>query len=381
MPIDLESLRSAFEETYSRRPEIVSTAPGRVNLIGEHTDYNEGLVLPCAIDRYVCAAAAVRDDGLIRAKSLDYDQCDEFRVDSVRRFPGSRGWRDYVRGVAWALQDEQLAVRGADLVIAGDLPQGAGLSSSAALEVAVAGALSRVSAIEIDRKRLALICQKAEHRFVGVNCGIMDQFASALGIEGHALLIDCRELSVEPVALPKGISIVILDSKVERKLSDTAYNRRREECDEAASALGVGSLRAATPESLEIAKMDPVLVRRARHVITENGRVTAMAVALGVGDQAAIGVLMTESHKSLRDDFEVSTPQLDALVEIAARMPGVIGARMTGAGFGGCTVNLVERDAVAGFAEAVVADYEGATGLRADVHVCRASDGLRVTDA
>jgi galactokinase len=247
--------------------------------------------------------------------------------------------------------------------------------------VAVAGALSRLSEIEIDRKRLALICQKAENRFVGVNCGIMDQFASALGVEGHALLIDCRDLTVEPIAMPEGIAIVVIDSKVERKLGDTAFNRRREECDEAAAALGVRSLRDATMESLDALEMDSVLARRARHVITENGRVAAMAEALRGDDRAEIGRLMTESHESLRADFEVSTPELDALVAIAGGIEGVIGARMTGAGFGGCTVNLAKAGAVAGFEAAILPEYERRTGLRAEVHVCNAPDGLQVSDA
>ena len=382
MSVNIESLKSEFERTYSRPPEVVSEAPGRVNLIGEHTDYNDGFVLPAAIDRSVAIAAAGRGDGIIRAKSLDYDQLDEFGVERVHRFMGSRGWRDYVRGVVWALQDEHLPLRGADIAIAGDIPPGAGLSSSAAVEMAVAGAMARLSALDIDGKKLARLCQRAENLFVGVQCGIMDQLTSALGEQDHALLIDCRSLDAEPVPLPAGISIVIVDSKVPRNLADTPYNRRREECAEASSLLGVASLRDMDLATLEATRdaLPNALYRRARHVITENARVSAMADALRTGDRSTIGRLMRDSHESLRADFEVSIPELDTLVALASETKGVIGTRMTGAGFGGCTVNLVECDSVSSF-EQTVLGYSRQTGLNAEIHLCRASNGLRVTDA
>jgi galactokinase len=354
-----------------------------VNLIGEHTDYNEGFVLPAAIDRGVTVAAAPRDDGIIRAKSLDYDQCDEFAVANVRRFMGSRGWRDYLRGVAWALQDEQLAVRGADFLIAGDVPAGAGLSSSAAVEVAIAGALTKLSGIQLSGLDLARLCQRAENLFIGVQCGIMDQFASALGEAGHALLIDCRSLDIRPVSIPKGLAIVVMDSHVPRNLADTPYNRRREECAEAAAALGVRSLRDVQTEALEAARadLDDSLYRRARHVASENERTLQMADALEDGDLTSIGRLMQESHQSLRDDFQVSTPELDFLVERATGLEAVIGSRLTGAGFGGCTVNLVEEGAVEAFGRQIREVYGRETGNEATVYRCRAADGLKVTDA
>jgi galactokinase len=422
MTADTAALRRAFEEQFGRSPDLIAEAPGRVNLIGEHTDYNGGFVLPVAIDRTVAVALAPRDDGLIRAYSLDYDQSDEFPAERVRRFMGTKGgWRDYMRGVVWALLDEQLPVGGADIAITGDVPQGAGLSSSAALEVAVAGALtastaevrqpglrgpesnvaasSPPSVAETFQSRradlqphreprdLALLCQKAENLFVGVQSGIMDQFSSALGVAGHALFIDCRSLDVTPVPLPKGVVIAVIDSKVPRKLGDTLYNKRRKECEKAARALGLESLRdAAEPllfrfdeeEDEEPGEKD-TLRRRARHVITENKRVLAAVDALKGEDFVLLGRLMRDSHVSLRDDFGVSTPQLDLLTDLALTVKGVIGARLTGAGFGGCTVTLVRENAVDRLRETVLPKYRASTGLVAEMHVCRAVDGLRVT--
>jgi galactokinase len=382
MTVDHGPLLSRFAQAYSRPAEFVAVAPGRVNLIGEHTDYNDGFVLPAAIDRTITVAAARRDDGIIRATSVDYDQCDEFNVERVRRFMGSRGWRDYVRAVAWALQDEQFELQGADIAIAGDVPRAAGLSSSAAIELAVAGAIARTSHLDIDHRNLALLAQRAENLFVGVQCGIMDQLASAVGEQDHALLIDCRSLEIEIVPIPSGIDIVVVNSNVHRELASTPYNGRREECVEAAALLGVQSLRDADEAMLDDgrARMPDVVYRRARHVITENARVAEMAAALRLNDRAAIGRLMPASHESLRSDFEVSTPELDALVSIATDA-GAIGARMTGAGFGGCTVNLVSRERVPDFERAISAEYKRVAGLTAEVYVCRASDGLRVFDA
>lgn len=376
MTADTTALRRAFEQQFGREPELISEAPGRVNLIGEHTDYNGGFVLPAAIDRTVAVALAPREDGILRAFSADYGQCDEFPVERVRRFMGTRGgWRDYVRGVVWALLDSHIPVGGADIAISGDVPQGAGLSSSAAIEVAVAGALTATSNVEL--RGLALHCQKAENLFVGVQCGIMDQFASALGREGHALFIDCRSLETDTISLPEGIAIVIIDSKVPRKLSETAYNQRRAECAEAARLLGVESLRDAEVPMLD--RLPDLLQKRARHVVTENNRVLATVDALRSRDLDSLGMLMRDSHASLRDDFEVSTPDLDLLVELAADQ--AVGSRLTGAGFGGCTVNLVREANVATFARRIARDYAAKTGLEAEVHVCRAVDGLRVTVA
>lgn len=378
MTVDSAWLGNRFREVFGRPPQLISHAPGRVNLIGEHTDYNEGFVLPAAIDRTVAAAAAARDDGLLRIRSLDYDQSDEFRAASVRRWAGSRGWRDYVRGVAWALMDCQVDLRGADVAISGDVPRAAGLSSSAAIEVAVAGALVAITGARLAPERLASITQKAENVFVGVNCGIMDQLASVLGKDDCCLFIDCRSLDWKPVPLPPGIVIMIIDSRVERKLADTDYNVRRQECARAAAALGVTSLRDAGMVQLEGAQasMDGVLYRRARHVITENERVTATAEAFRARNFDDVGRLMGESHASLRDDFEVSTPELDLLVGLAGQCEGVIGARLTGAGFGGCTVNLVAEPAVPALQRRVTEGYRSRTHLDPGFYSCRAGRGL-----
>jgi len=385
MTADTAALRRAFEHRFDRSPTLISEAPGRVNLIGEHTDYNGGFVLPAAIDRTVAVALAPRDGGVIRAYSLDYDQSDEFPAERVRRFMGTKGgWRDYARGVVWALLDEQLPVAGADITLTGDVPRGAGLSSSAAIEVAVAGALTDGSPIA--PRDLALLSQKAENLFVGVQSGIMDQFAAALGVAGHALFIDCRSLDVTPVPLPEGVVIAVIDSKVPRKLSATAYNKRREECEKAARTLGLESLRDAAEPLLsrfdEEEDDEPgertVLKKRARHVITENRRALEAVEALKNQDFVLLGRLMRDSHVSLRDDFGVSTPELDLLADLALTVEGVIAARLTGAGFGGCTVTLVREEAVDHLRDAVLPRYRASTGLEAEMYVCRAVDGLRV---
>jgi galactokinase len=299
-------------------------------------------------------------------------------VEAPRR-TGRAEWRDYVRGVAWALLDAGCALNGADLLIDGDVPLGSGLSSSAALELVVAGALCAVAGIEASPERLAVLCQRAENEFVGVHCGIMDQLASALGREGHALLIDCRSLEVEHVPLrleEAEVSVVIIDSKLPRRLADTPYNQRRQECAEAARLLGVLALRYAQPKDAET--LPEPLNRRARHVVSENQRVVDAVQALKTRDLGRFGALMRQSHESMRDDFEASCPELDLLVQIALEGPGVLGARLTGAGFGGCTVNLVENQTIDELRRMVSARYERESGLQPCVYVCRPSGGLRV---
>jgi len=382
MTADINALRDAFAQQFGRPPTIISEAPGRVNLIGEHTDYNEGFALPVVIDRTVAVAAAPTDGGTVRVDSADFDARDEWPVDAPRR-TRRQDWRDYVRGVAWALLDAGKELRGADLVIAGDVPQGSGLSSSAALEMAVAGAFCAVSGIEIDPRALALLSQKAENQFVGVQCGIMDQLAVAQGRPRHAILIDCRSLDMEHVPLPPEVAIIVVDSGVPRRLEATAYNERRKECEEAARLLGVHSLRDVSIEDIATKRhaLPDLLYRRARHVITENGRVGSFVKALRACDCDTLGRVMYESHQSLSYDFEVSTSELDRLVELASRTEGVIGARLTGAGLGGCTVNLVREGGVGRFAADVVERYRRETGLNAKMHVCKAADGLKVRNA
>ena len=379
MTADVNALRQAFKRQFGRSPAVTSEAPGRVNLIGEHTDYNEGFVLPVAIDRTVAVAAGPADGKTVRVYSADIDTQDEWLAHAPRR-TGRREWRDYVRGVAWALLDAGYALSGVDLVISGDVPQGAGLSSSAALEVAVAGALCAEACVQIESLRVALLCRKAENQFVGVQCGIMDQMAAACSRAGHALLIDCRSLEVEHVPLPTELAIVVVDSKIPRRLEETAYNDRRNECAEAARVLGVPSLRDATVEQVEAKRQrfPEIVYRRARHVVSENGRVLAFVSALRDNDHATLGRTMFESHESLRNDFEVSTAELDLLVDLASRTDGFIGTRLTGAGFGGCTVNLLLAGAEERFKSEVVERYQQETGLAAEMHVCKAVGGLEV---
>ncbi len=370
-----------FASAFGRPAEMLSIAPGRVNLIGEHTDYNEGFVLPVAIDRTVAVAAAARDDRTVVVRSADYGECDKFSLGAVHH-KGS--WRDYVRGVAWALEYEGHRLRGADVVISGDVTQGAGLSSSAAVEVAVAGALLGATGLDLPLPEVARLARRAENEFAGVPCGIMDQFASALSRADHALLIDCRTQVTEHIPLPFGeadVMIVVVDSKAPRRLADTPYSQRQLDCRDAAQRLGVESLRDADERLLEEHKsgLPDHVFRRARHVISEDARVLAAAEALRDADVSRFGALMHQSHESLRDDFEVSCRELDLLVDLASETDGVLGARLTGAGFGGCTVNLVRADAIGAFSEKVVARYRNETGLPAEMHVCRAVDGLRVT--
>jgi len=380
MSADKDQLRRAFVATFGREPVLVSESPGRVNLVGEHTDYNQGFVLPVAIDRTVAVAAAPNDTRQLRVHSLDFAECDEYPIEGITHVHG-QSWRNYVRGVVWAMREACHSLCGVDLAIGGDVPRGAGLSSSAALELAMAGALAAVSDIEIDGRLLAQLCQKAENEFVGVECGIMDQFAAALGEAGSALLIDCRSLEVESVALPDDLAIVVVDSKVRRNLAETPYNQRREECSEVARALGVESLRDADEQLLEARRsvLPDRLHRRARHVIRENERVLAAVSALRGENFRTFGEIMYQSHESLRDDFEVSCVGLDLLVELARDADGLLGTRLTGAGFGGCTGNVVRHEALEVFQAAVVAPYQERTGLAAEMHVCRAVDGLRVS--
>ncbi|MDO8615841.1 MAG: galactokinase [Dehalococcoidia bacterium] len=378
MTADREALRRSFARDFGREPEVIAEAPARVNLIGEHTDYNGGFVLPVAIDRTIAVAAALRDDDLFRVRALDFGECDEFRWDTVRR---AQGWRNYPRGVAWALAEAGHHLRGADLAVTGDVPPGAGLSSSAALAVAAGGAVCALSGIDVPPRELALLCQRAENAFAGVQCGIMDQFASALGVAGHALLIDCRSLDVEPVAFfGPDVAIAVVDSRAPRRLADTAYNQRRQECSEAARLLGVASLRDAGLEQLEAnrERLPEPLGRRARHVISENRRVLDAVAALRRGDTATFGGLMYRSHESLRDDFEVSTPELDLLVELARATDGVLGSRLTGAGFGGCTVSLVRQTQLGEFRARILGEYGRQTGLEGEMHVCSIAGGLKV---
>jgi galactokinase len=331
------------------------TAPGRVNLIGEHTDYNDGFVLPAAIDRFTTVEVEPRADRTMHVESLG--ETDDFSLDAIER---TKTWRDYVRGVVRLLELE----RGAALRIESTVPRGAGLSSSAALEVAVARALDAA----MPGEELAQLCRRAENEFVGVPTGIMDQFTSALARAGHAFLLDCRDLTYRHIPIPGGLEIVVCDSRLERRLAGSGYADRRRACEEAAALLGVPALRDATLEQVETLPHD--LRRRARHVVTENARTLAAADALAASDLDTVAELMLESHASMRDDFEIVPARIDALAAAVRNVDGCRGARMTGGGFGGCVVALVEHDAV-GDAR-VAAESHGAV-----VHVCRATDGVQ----
>ena len=382
----VDALVAAEPDVAGRRSEIrVVRAPGRVNLIGEHTDYNLGYVLPAAIDLEIRIAYLPADDGQVRLTRLDSGDTDAFDVAADR--PRSGSWLDYVAGTAWALREAGLPSRGLRGVVASTLPPNAGLSSSAAIELASAWAMLDDLAPSVDPLRLARICQRAENGYVGVQSGLMDQFAEACGVADSAMLLDCRSLEWQAVTLPRGLTLVVCHTGSARHLDGSAYNERRAQCQAAVDALAVGdssvtSLRDVSEAMLEAAgdRLPPVVRRRAEHIVAENARVLATVEALEADDRAAIGRLFAASHASLRDRFEVSSPELDAMVEIAVGVPGVVGARMTGAGFGGCTVNLVEDDAVDALRAAVERDYPARTGLVPRVLPVRAVAGAgRVT--
>ena len=371
-----------FQRRFGGAAAFVARAPGRVNLIGDHTDYNDGFVLPMAIDRAVWIALRPRGDGRVSVHSLDFNETVGFDTANGKR-PAGGGWSEYLRGVAWALRETGLPVCGWDGVVAGDVPVGAGLSSSAALELAAARAFAGTCGLAWEPSAMARLAQRAENEWVGVNCGIMDQLISASGTAGHALLIDCRTLEMQPVPLPAGAAVVVLDTATRRGLVNSAYNERRGQCEAAAAFFGVRALRDVTPEAFAArgSALDPLIRRRARHVITENVRTRAAAEALARGEVRTLGRLMTASHASLRDDFEVSRRELDAMVTLALGHEGCYGARMTGAGFGGCAVALVVGATASDFARRVARQYEAETGLRPSLYVCSASHGASLEAA
>lgn len=381
--IDLVALERAFSETYEAQPRLFA-APGRVNLIGEHTDYNDGFVLPIAVDRVTVVAATPRPDRHVRVRSLDLEKENSFDLDSKQAtMPAS--WISYVEGVARVLQEQGVTVPGADLAICSDVPMGAGLSSSAALEVATGLAFLKLAETEVDLVKLALAAQKAEQLYAGANVGIMDQLTSIFGKQNCALLIDCRSLGRTPIKVNlANTAIVICNTNVKHKLASSAYNQRRGECERGVEILGlhlpgIKALRdvsLADFQTFEELLPDPVR-RRCRHVVTENERTLQAAKALREGKVAEFGELMCASHRSLRDDYEVSCRELDVMVDLAMQHPGVAGARMTGGGFGGCTVNLVREDVVPDFQDVVARGYQSATGIRASIEEVKAADGAR----
>ncbi len=381
--IDPASIVREFKGRFGGRPQLCR-APGRVNLIGEHTDYNDGFVLPAALELATYAAVAPRRDRVLRVHSLLMGETVGFDLDETE--PKPRGdWSDYVRGVAVVLAAAGHRLSGADLLIDSDVPLGAGLSSSAAIEVATGYALLSNSGLKIDLTRLALACQRAENEFVGMRCGIMDQFIACHGAPGHALLIDCRSLERRPVPIPSDVRLVICNTMVHHQHAAGEYNQRRRDCEEGVRRLkpalaNIKALRDVSAQQLErhADLLTPVIYRRCRHIVTENTRTLAAADALAAGDLARCGQLMRESHASMRDDFEISCPEMDTMVALNTAAPGIYGARMTGGGFGGSTISLVEAGAVAAFTKSVAEGYRAATGLTPQIFTSQPAAGVGV---
>lgn len=377
----LAQVASVFEKHFQATPQIRVQAPGRVNLIGEHTDYNDGFVLPCAIDFQTMVAASPRSDDWVQVVALDYGEAlDQFDLSLPIQPRSDAPWANYVRGVVSTLVAKGVRLRGANLTIAGNVPQGAGLSSSASLEVAVAQAFKSLFQLDsLSPTDLALIGQAAENQFVGCQCGIMDQLISARGQTGHALLIDCRGLNAEAVSIPSGLAVMIVHSRVARGLVESEYNTRRQQCEAAAQHFGVAALRDVTEADLTSERaqhLDALTWRRARHVVTENARTLAAAAALRQGDLPQLSQLMAASHASMRDDFEITVPAIDQLVSLIAEVIGPQGGvRMTGGGFGGCVVALVPQEKVSAVEAAIASGYRSPQGQSALVYVCQAAAG------
>ncbi|MEL6091115.1 galactokinase [Plesiomonas shigelloides] len=380
----IDNVKNAFKATLGYAPTHIVQAPGRVNLIGEHTDYNDGFVLPCAINYQTVVAAAKRDDNIVRVISVDYGNAlDEFDLTQEIAFQHDKMWANYIRGVVKCLLARGFQFTGADIAVSGNVPQGAGLSSSAALEVVIGQTFKVLFNLEISQAEIALNGQQAENEFVGCNCGIMDQMISAEGSQQHAMLLDCRSLETTSVSMPEELAVVIINSNKKRGLVDSEYNTRREQCEAVAAIFGVKALRDVTLEQFnqKSHELDPLLRKRARHVITENYRTLDAAQALSQHDMQRMGRLMAESHASMRDDFEITVAEIDTLVAMVKEVIGERGGvRMTGGGFGGCVVALVPHDLVASVQAVVDANYEAQTGLKAAIYVCQAMDGAGLVE-
>jgi len=372
----LDKVLDRFQTSFHSSPQFIVRSPGRVNLLGEHVDYNDGWVLPVAIDRATYLAARKRNDDQFSILAVD--------LDSHIQLPTSNfelpTWACYPCGVAHVLREANLNVAGMDCAFASDVPRGAGLSSSASVELAFAVAWQKLGGWTLDRMAMAKLCQKAENEFVGVNCGIMDQFACANGKEDHALLLDCRTLEWTPVPLPQGVAVVIADTTKRRELGRSEYNNRRAACEEASRLLGVKALRDISLEEFNKREhtLPALIAKRARHVVEECERTLRAVKALKRNDLKSFGHAMNESHRTLRDLYEVSCFELDAMVNAAQTLEGCYGARLTGAGFGGCAVALVDSHAAKNFEHELARRYEKATGLKAEIYVCKASNGANI---
>ena len=374
-----QKIISAFQKEFNQLPTFIVRAPGRVNIIGEHTDYNDGFVLPMTIDRSVWIALRPRKDQKILLTSLNLPDSTEFSLDKIER---GKSWDDYPRGVAWALKKEGYPLQGWEGILVSDIPVGAGLSSSAALELAIARAFWAVSQWDWNPTKMALLAQKTENEWMGLQTGIMDQMVSANGKKGHALLIDCRSLDFDLLPLPKQTTIVILDTATRRGLVDSVYNERVAQCQKASEFFNVETLRDISPTQFETQanQLDLLIRCRARHVISENARTLRAAEAMQTSDANKLGELMNASHISLRDNYEVSSKELNIMVETANSQSGCLGVRMTGAGFGGCAVALVENHAVSSFRDEVALAYQEKTGLQANIYICHPTDGAELVE-
>ncbi|MCG9754225.1 galactokinase [Shewanella insulae] len=373
-----------FVQTFGTTADDLYQAPGRVNLIGEHTDYNDGFVLPAAINFRTVIAVKQRDDDKFRAVSDAFPgKIYTWHFGQEGEMDPNDSWINYLKGFTAAVSASGLPAKGMDLAVVGSVPLGAGLSSSAALELAFGTALNDCSQLRLSPLAVAQMAQRGENQYVGCACGIMDHMISAMGQEEHALLIDCEDLDYEPVPIPESLSLIIVNSNVPRGLVDSEYNLRREQCEQVAEHFGVESLRHLALHTLEAAKdeLPEVCYRRARHVLSENRRTQNAAHALEAGNIAKLSELMAQSHQSMRDDFEITVPAIDKLVEIIDAVVGDRGGvRMTGGGFGGCVVALVDHDLTDAVVEAVERQYQAATGLEASVYLCSASDGASRLD-
>ncbi|MCC8456707.1 galactokinase [Photorhabdus aegyptia] len=380
----INCVKDVFDLVFHYMPTHIIQAPGRVNLIGEHTDYNDGFVLPCAINYQIVVAAAKREDNIIRVVSVDYgNQLDEFDISQPIKFDENKMWANYIRGVVKCLLSRGYIFNGADIVVAGNVPQGAGLSSSAALETVIGETIKILYHLAISQTEIALNGQQAENEFVGCHCGIMDQLISAQGKKDHALLIDCRHLTTQTVSMPKDIAVMIINSNKKRELVGSEYNIRRAQCEQAAALFGVKALRDVTLDEFEkrSVELDSIVAKRARHVITENERTLLAAKALAEGDMSLIAELMAQSHQSMCDDFEITVPEIDTLVDIVTQAIGKQGGvRMTGGGFGGCVVVLVPQTLVDVVKSAVEQHYFALTGLKEAIYVCQASGGASLVE-
>jgi len=371
-------VQGLFEQQFQSAAELVCHAPGRVNIIGDHTDYNDGFVLPAAINYGTTIAASKREDNVVKVYAHDCDaQTNEFILNEIS-FDEEMMWSNYVKGTLQALMTKYPDIKGADLVVTGNVPQGAGLSSSASFEVAILKTFTELYQLDLDGVTAALMGQRAENDFVGCNCGIMDQLISAMGQKDHAMLLDCKDLSFEDAPIPDNLTLFIVNSNVKRGLVDSAYNLRRQQCEAVAEYFGVSALREVTLEQLNAAqdKIEPELFKRARHVVSENARVVATLKALKTNDMASMSIAMKASHNSLRDDFEVTTKEMDGLVEMIDGVLGTNGGvRMTGGGFGGCIVALVPTIMVEQIEEVVNSKYEKTFGLKPNIYLCTATQG------